>query len=143
MTTKMRRGRDPEQHVVHTSVAQANAFKGLHGELTFLADGAGAESPIIEIRAHDGLRYGGYSIPVTPAAAVPAPMPVARAVAPVPVTTTADSEAVVIAHELGYYPMVQVLKADGTPGVVTLEHHDAQSLTLVIATAGIYAVYLR
>lgn len=143
MTTKVHRGRDPEQHVVHATRAEADRFKGMHGEITLVADGTTDPGSIVELRAHNGVKYGGFAIPLTDSGATPTPLPVSRVVPPMAVTTTGADEAVVVEHGLGYFPMVQVLDNTGLPVAAPIQHHDDQSLSVTIAAAGDYEIILR
>lgn len=145
MTTKVNRGRDPEQHLVHGSRAEADKYKGMHGEITLVADGTGDRSAIIELRVHNAIVYGGFIIPLLPAQEVAAPLTVARAVTPLPVTTTGVNEVVVVTHELGYTPMVQVINSVNNTVVnnLVIEHHDTSSLSVTIPAAGSYEILLR
>lgn len=140
-----RRGRDPEQHLVHESRAAADRYKGMHGELTFVAEGNEEGAALVEIRAHNGLQYGGFSVPVVQARDnLASTLPLARVVPPIEVTTTVDPEVVPISHELGYFPIVQVLDNTGqvVPGALIV-HDDAENVSVTIPTAGDYTVVLR
>lgn len=109
MTTNRERGRDPEQHVTHAGAAAANNFTGMHGELTFVAEGGSAHAAVIQLRAHNGIDAGGYVVAAVPASEPRAVLPTAS----VPPAFSAAGEETLISHELGYTPLVQVLDADG------------------------------
>lgn len=140
-----RRGRDPEQHLIHENRAAADAFKGMFGEITGVAEGEGEGAYIAELRFHNGVTYGGFAIPLTAALPeVPASLTVARAVDPVEVTTTGPDEAVAINHDLGYLPIVQVLNdVDDSIVAASVQHHDEQNVTVTIPLAGDYTILLR
>lgn len=140
-----RRGRDPENHLIHENRSAADNYKGMHGELTFLADGTGDTATVVEIRAHNGLTYGGFSIPLVPSRdSVPALLPVARVVPPIPVTTTTAPEVVPISHELGYFPLVQVLDENGqVVADALIVHDDDENLSITLPLAGDYTIILR
>ena len=129
MTTKRERGRDPEQHVVHASRAEANAFTGMHGQLTFVAgiDVADAKA-ILEARAHNGLKPGGYIVPMIPSEEVRSPLTFAS-VPPNFVAPAMDD--LLISHELGYIPLVQVLDAVGN--IVPMDLITANTATTSVA----------
>lgn len=144
MTTKRMRGRDPEQNLIHATVAEADAFKGMHGQITAVANGVGDQATIIQLRFHNGVAYGGFIVPLTPAAEVPAPIALSRVVGPLAVQTSDVNEIVNITHELGYLPMVQVLGADGRQLAVDVVHNDDQSLSFDANTYfGQMRVFLR
>ena len=109
MTTNRERGRDPEQHVTHAGAAAADNFTGMHGELTFVAEGGSAHAAVIQLRAHNGIDAGGYVVAAVAASEPRAVLPVAS----VPPEFTAAGEETLISHELGYFPLVQVLDAGG------------------------------
>ena len=112
MTTKRERGRDPEQHVVHAGYAQANIYIGMHGQITGIADVIGDDpKAIVELRFHDGITPGGHMIPLIPAVLTPrSPLTFAS----VPPEFIVDSgQSLTINHELGYYPLVQVMNENG------------------------------
>lgn len=140
-----RRGRDPEQHLIHENRTAADAFKGMFGEITGVAEGAGEGANIAELRFHNGVTYGGFAIPLAPALPpVPSSIPVARAVEPVEVTTTGANEAVAINHDLGYLPIVQVIDdSDNSVVDAKVQHHDEQNVTVTIPLAGDYVIVLR
>ena len=64
MTTKQRRGRDPEQHEIIVGLPNAARHIGLVGELTAVADPETGD--IVSIRFHNGTLPGGYPVPVHP-----------------------------------------------------------------------------
>lgn len=105
MTTNRERGRDPEQHVTHAGAAAADNFTGMHGELTFVAEGGSAHAAVIQLRAHNGIDAGGYVVAAVAASEPRAVLPVAS----VPPEFTAWGGGTLISHELGYFPLVQVL----------------------------------
>lgn len=109
MTTKRERGRDPEQHVTHAGISAADNFIGMHGELTMVAEGGSDHAHVIQLRAHNGIEAGGYVVPVIPATEPRAPLTFAS----VPPEFNAPGASLLVTHELGYKPLVQVLDADG------------------------------
>ena len=109
MTTNRERGRDPEQHATHAGAAAADNFTGMHGELTFVADGGSAHAAVIQLRAHNGIDAGGYVVAAVPASEPRAVLPTAS----VPPAFPAAGKETLISHELGYTPLVQVLDAAG------------------------------
>ena len=129
MTTKIRRGRDPEQHIVHNSPEEADLFIGLHGEISLVQD----EDGITQLRAHDGYTAGGAVF--IPAASELAEIFPARVALPPLDITVDDSGVFTIQHELGYKPIVQVLTAAGAVVAVQLLHDDDENLTLTFDPA--------
>ena len=129
MSTKIRRGRDPEQHVVHNSPEAADLFVGLHGEISLVQD----EDGITQLRAHDGYTAGGaVFIPV--ASELAATFPARVALPPLDITVD-DSGVFTIQHELGYKPIVQVLTATGAVFGAAVMHDDDENLTLTFDPA--------
>lgn len=109
MTTKFRRGRDPEQHVLHAGRTEANRFKGSHGELTFVASGV-SPSPkaIVELRAHNGLDNGGYGVQMR-AASDPKLLLEQAVVYPELTVTVPATGHFIVVHDLGYRPLIQFI----------------------------------
>lgn len=139
-STKQRLGRDPELHQIHTTVAEANAYKGHRGEITLVQDATGA---LFQLRAHDGVQVGGF-VAALAAASSPAGMaPNSVAVPPIERVTAAANEEVAINHGLGYQPVVVVTSAAGAAVAVTVVHNDADNVTITIPTAGTYTIQLR
>lgn len=148
MTTKHRRGRDPEQHVVHAGMADANRFKGSHGELTFVAEAVSADMSrqIIQMRAHNGLDAGGFVVPLVPASSPRALLPGA-VVYPKVAVTLVEATPLTVQHDLGYWPLVQVVDpATGTVVAdVEIVHSlvDDNSFTVESETAGDFELLIR
>lgn len=131
MTTKIRRGRDPEQHVVHSSKAEADKFIGLLGEISLVRDGLS----IVELRAHDGSTPGGAAQSLRAAANIGAGLP-SRVVVP-PLTVTTDGAGVVtVHHQLGYFPIVQVLDVSGLRLDAEILHIDNENLEITVPVPG-------
>jgi hypothetical protein len=122
-----RRGRDPEVHEIHASLAAANAYVGLAGEMTFVAD---VNGQIIQLRAHNGLAAGGFALPLAPGAAVMAAM--TRVVLPPFKVAIPAGGSMTLSHGLGYIPDVQILSATGEvlrmPDI-GVTHDDVENLT--------------
>ncbi len=122
-----RKGRDPELHIVHQGLAAANAYPGQYGELTFVAD---ANGDIIQLRAHNGTKLGGFAMPLAPGAGLMASM--CRVVLPpFPITVPAGGS-FTLNHVLGYIPDVQLLNADGdivTLPDISITHDDVENTT--------------
>ena len=129
MTTKIRRGRDPEQHVVHNSLAEADLFVGLHGEISLVQDYEG----ITQLRAHDGHTPGG-AVFISAASALAATFPARVALPPLAITVD-DSGVFTVQHELGYKPFVQVLTSTGAVFGAAVMHDDDENLTLTFDPA--------
>ena len=112
MTTKRERGRDPEQHVIHPGREVGNAYIGMHGQITGIADVL-ADDPkaIVELRFHDGITPGGHAVPLIPGAETPR-SPLTFASVP-PEFPLPAGGTLTINHELGYRPLVQLIAADG------------------------------
>ena len=126
-----RKGRDPELHFIHTSIAEANRYTGQAGELTFVAN---ANGDIVQLRAHNGIKAGGFAMPLAPGAAVMAEM--VRVVLPPFVITVPASGSFTLNHLLGYIPDVQLL--DGTGAIInipdiTIVHDDVENTTFINA----------
>ena len=122
-----RKGRDPELHFIHTSLAEANRYTGQAGELTFVAN---ANGDIVQLRAHNGTKIGGYAMPLAPGSALMAEM--VRVVLPPFIITVPALGSFTLNHQLGYIPDVQLL--DGSGALVTLTdisivHDDFENTT--------------
>lgn len=129
MTTKVRRGRDPEQHVVHNSPVEAGQFVGMHGEVSLVQDNDG----ITQLRAHDGRTSGG-AIFFAATTALAANFPPRIALPPLEITVD-DSGIFTIHHQLGYKPIVQVLTPAGVMVGAQVVHNDVENLTLTFSPA--------
>lgn len=139
MTTKQRRGRDPEQHVVHAGIADANRFKGMHGELTFVA-AATEDNPraIVQARLHNGLDNGGFVLQTIPATSPSSVLPPAVVFPATEIELPAEDEgegSVVIEHGLGYLPLIQLVSSAGdillaVPSTITARHLDANRVQI-------------
>ena len=122
-----RKGRDPELHFIHTSIAEANRYIGQAGELSFVAN---ANGDIIQLRAHNGTKVGGYAMPLAPGAALMAEM--VRVVLPPFIITVPALSSFTLNHQLGYIPDVQLLNGAGAiimPSDITITHDDVENTT--------------
>ena len=128
-----RRGRDPELHEIHIDIAAANEYTGQHGELTFVAD---EDGNIIQLRAHNGQKKGGFAVPMAPgnvmvAAAMRVVLP------PVEITVPAGGS-MTVRHALGYFPDVQMISSLGeimSFGDLSVTHDDVENVTFANAGA--------
>lgn len=135
MTTKIRRGRDPEQNETIFAGANAKSWIGLHGQLAMRVDPDTNEPTGIVMS--DGTMPGGFVIELQKANSVKANLPVSYCVTLSGVVIASAAE-YSIAHALGYYPMVQVFSVvDGvyTDITATLTYKFLNSNTLVIVNS--------
>lgn len=124
MTTKHRRGRDPEQHIVHASAAEANRYTGLHGELTLVVN----NDQIVALRAHDGINPGGAVFTAVPT--------------PTRITAEANTT-VVVEHNMGLPPMVTAIGQDGSEVRPIAIGHTDTAVLMTFEDAGDYTIILR
>lgn len=135
MTTKIRRGRDPEQNEIIFAGANAKSWIGLHGQLAMRVDPDTNEPTGIVMS--DSTTPGGFVIELQKATSVKANLPVSYGVTLTDVAIASAAE-YSIAHALGYYPMVQVFSV--AAGVYTdithkLTYKFSDSNTLVIVNS--------
>lgn len=140
MTTKMHRGRDPEQHMVQSS-AEAATHVGKHGEITLERESA--EGAIIALRAHNGYDKGGARVALEDPASVAGMLPNAKVLAPLEYEALTAGDVFTIHHQLGYEPMVLVIDEDGRYADVAIVHDDEENVSITFADAGLYKVQLR
>ena len=139
--TKHRLGRDPELHYIHDTIADADAYLGKPGEITFVRAVPGG--PLVQQRDHDGALVGGYVLGLVAAGSLAATFPAAVALPPVTITTT-DLLPVNFNHLLGYYPMVQVLDPTGAPITPSaIVHPDVENTQITFSSIGTYTVIFR
>jgi hypothetical protein len=144
MTTKMRRGRDPEQHVVVAEGPQADNYLGLHGELVFVRD---EEYNIYKgIQLHDGTTKGG-SISIMVPTDGDGPLRIAG-VPPAGNISAEEPGSFTFIHGLGYPPLVQIVNADGleVTNDLTISHsEELDSITVEVGEdqEGDYLVLMR
>jgi hypothetical protein len=138
--TKVRLGRDPELHLIHETRAEADAYTGRPGELTYVR--SAPAGPLIQVRAHDGLVKGGYAVQLEPPTEITTFMRLAAAVPPMNVAVPGTSP-YTVHHQLGYFPIVQVLNTAGAQVGVNIVHNDAENVTLTFPVAGNYTLILR
>ena len=137
MTTKQRRGRDPEQHEIIVGLPNAARHVGLVGELTAVADPETGD--IVSIRFHNGTLPGGYPVPVGgPGAGATPPATILPAT---DFSEAAPPEAgVVIAHNLGYWPILGFLDASravipAPEGTVISHDEEGNSMHVLLPVA--------
>lgn len=135
MTTKIRRGRDPEQNETIFAGTNAKSWIGLHGQLAMRVDPDTNEPTGIVMS--DSTTPGGFVIELQKATSVKANLPVSYGVTLTDVAIASAAE-YSIAHALGYYPMVQVFSV--AAGVYTditakLTYKFSNSNTLVIVNS--------
>lgn len=105
MTTKIRRGRDPEQNETIFAGANAKSWIGLHGQLAMRVDPDTNEPTGIVMS--DSTTPGGFVIELQKATGVKANLPVSYGVTLTDVQL-AYNVPLPIHHNLGYIPQVQV-----------------------------------
>jgi len=140
MATNIRRGRDPEQHQVNDVAAAAN-YLGLLGQISIVRDGGAMTG----IQLHDGttrggnatLRLGGGSVTAQALPSAPLVAPLAR--------TLVDATPLTVTHNLGYRPLVQVLRADTNTVLndVTVIHTSVNAFTVTRATGLAVSIIVR
>lgn len=135
MTTKLRRGRDPEQHELVETPA-VDSYTGLCGQIVGEFNPSTGE--ILALRIMDGIHAGGYRVPVSFSQSAVAKLPVAKIV-----TLTAVDLPVGnfnIEHMLGYSPMVQILDSTGADVTADFVFTFPDTANLVINNTGAAAV---
>jgi len=141
MTTKMRRGRDPEQNEVLQAGAQANNYTGLLGQITATRSG----QFMVGLAVHDGATPGGFVVPLAPSDGVASVFYAPPANAQ---WTAADSVTPFEIPAGTAYPLVQVSTAAG----VVVTHDCTITITLVdgeyvvavvVPAAGDYVAVMR
>lgn len=105
--------RDPQRDIVFNSIAEASAFIGAVGQTTHTVD---LSAGVVEFRMHDGNNQGGYIMgTATIGSSGSGATPTARVLnIDTPIPSAADP-ALVLAHNFGYQPMVQVWDNDQSP----------------------------
>ena len=140
MATNIRRGRDPEQHQVNDVAGAAN-YLGLLGQISIVRDGG----VMTGIQLHDGttrggnvtLRGNGGSVTAQALPGAPLVAPLAR--------TLVDAVALTVTHNLGYRPLVQVLRADTHTVLndVTVIHTSVNAFTVTRGTGLAVIIIVR
>lgn len=129
MTTKLRRGRDPEQHELVFSGPAAKRYVGLAGQVTLIADADTGQ--IVGLLASDGMTSGGFVAPLIPSTDVKAALGLSYAVPVITASLVADT-GYPIEHGLGYSPMVQILSSAGLDitSTIAIAFTDTDTVTL-------------
>jgi hypothetical protein len=139
MSKQKGRGRDPIRAEKHTT-AQANAYTGMDGEISLVDNGSG----IVGARLHDGQLLGGSPVNAAPAGSAARAYPGA-AVVPQSDVTLVSATPFTITHNLGYFPLVQVLQDSNDTVLtdVTVIHTSVNAFTLTRSTGIAVHVLMR
>lgn len=138
MTTNIRRGRDPEQHEMHTP-AQAAQIAGRLGQIT-IAHEAGFP---VALHVHNGAIPGGAVIKLEDPRTTAGMLPNAKVVPVVAVVGAVAAQNFTVNHQLGYEPAVVVLDSAGHYAACAIVHDDVENVTVTFDVAGDYKIYIR
>lgn len=139
MATNIRRGRDPEQHQVHDVAGAAN-YLGLLGQISIVRNGG----VMTGIQLHDGTTRGGNITIGNGGSPTAQALPSAPLVAPL-ARTLVSATPLTVTHNLGYRPLVQVLRVD-THAVLTdveIIHSTLNAFTVERATGLAVSIIVR
>jgi len=103
----------------------------------------GADDAPLKLRVQDGHTPGGFAVSLAAAGTVLAQLPAAALVPTINATGALASTPFNIQHELGYYPLVQVLDATGLLVNAVVQHFDNENLAVTVPADGNYSIILR
>jgi hypothetical protein len=138
MATKRNRGRDPEQHEILAAGAEANNYVGLLGQITVTR---APEIGVTGISVHNGVTPGGARVSLAaPGVAQGFPGAVV-----VPALEVAVAGVATVTHNLGYWPIVQVVLVSSRAVVAATVVHaaDFNSFTIDTPTDAPHIVLMR
>lgn len=138
MTTNIRRGRDPEQHEMHTAV-EAPHVMGRLGQIT-IEHVLGVPTAL---RVHTGVIAGGFIARLEDPKSTAGMLPSAKVAPVVSVVGAVAAQAFNVNHQLGYEPAVVVLDSAGRYAACAIVHVDAENVTVTFDNAGDYKIYIR
>lgn len=138
MATRIRRGRDPEQHEMHTA-AEAPHVMGRLGQIT-IEHVLGVP---VALRVHTGAVAGGFSVRLEDPKSTTGMLPNAKVAPVIAVAGAVAGQSFNVSHQLGYEPAVVVLDSVGRYAACAIVHSDAENVTITFDNAGDYKIYIR